>query len=73
MSDTPTPEEQAEMAVILSDKVKDLVRTHLKEALEDFGFLYGLDQYPVVNMITSHHEFKVALKKLMREMLDNTY
>ncbi len=37
-----TPEEQAAMAVILDDKVKELVRKHLKETLEDYGFVNTL-------------------------------
>ena len=33
---------QAEMAIKLSDNVRDLVRQHLKEAMEDYGFVSGM-------------------------------
>lgn len=51
MSEEVTIEEQAAMAVILSDKVKELVREHLKDALEDANFLYSVDVSFLINML----------------------
>jgi hypothetical protein len=33
---------QAELAIKLSDSVRELVREHLKEALQDFRFLHSV-------------------------------
>jgi hypothetical protein len=46
-----TPEEQAAMAVILDDKVKELVRKHLKEAMEDYEFVNSFYAIPLADQI----------------------
>ncbi len=45
---------QAEMAIRLSDNVRDLVRKHLQDALEDFSFMTSLNSFPLSQAIMRH-------------------
>jgi hypothetical protein len=61
---------QAEMAVKLSDNVKDLVRMHLKNALEDPAFTHNLNGYPLAQVVSNHltggdYNFQQAVKIAM--------
>jgi hypothetical protein len=45
-------EKQAEVSVLLDDKVRELVRRHLKEALEDPNFMVSLyDRHPLQSAV----------------------
>lgn len=52
---TEVPDQtQAEMAIKLSDNVRELVRQHLKEALEDPAFMGMLQSYCMAQSVMRH-------------------
>jgi hypothetical protein len=75
--DEVTEEEQAAMAVILDDKVRELVRKHLQEALEDWDFLNPTNLFPLAERITSHvfdiadtdFKFRQAVKRAITDQM----
>jgi len=61
---------QAEMAIKLSDNVRDLVRQHLKEALEDPEFIANVNTYSMAegvmrNVTASNLNFQMAVKNVI--------
>jgi hypothetical protein len=61
---------QAEMAVKLSDNVRDLVRMHIKEALEDMNFVGSLNSFPLAQSTQRHfnagdYTFQQAVKNVI--------
>jgi hypothetical protein len=61
---------QAEMAIKLSDNVQDLVRKHLKAALEDMNFMVTVNTYPMAegvlrNLNVSNLNFQNAVKNVI--------
>jgi hypothetical protein len=58
---------QAELAIQLSDNVRELVRKHLKAALEDMNFMATVNTYPMAEGVLRHlnptnHNFQQAVK-----------
>jgi hypothetical protein len=53
MSET-TDEEQAAMAIKLTDNVRDLIRSEIKAALEDRAFLARLHSTDLAHMLTAY-------------------
>ena len=58
---------QAELELQLSDNVRELVRKHLKEALEDMNFMATVNTYPMAEGVLRHlnptnHNFQQAIK-----------
>ena len=58
---------QAEMAIKLSDNVRELVRKHLKAALEDMNFMATVNTYPMAEGVLrqlnpTNHNFQQAVK-----------
>lgn len=68
MSD-PTLEDQAALAVVLDDKVRELVRRHLYDALHDPSFMDSINPYPlttaVTRFISTDYNFQNAVKQVM--------
>lgn len=65
----PTIEDQAAMAIVLSDKIRELVRTHLFEALTDPSFMDSINPYQlttaVTRFISTDYNFQNAVKQVM--------
>lgn len=65
----PTLEDQAALAVVLDDKVRELVRRHLAEALQDATFMTALNPFPlstlVANGLLHDYNFQSAVKQVM--------
>ena len=60
-------EEQVALAVALDDKISELVRKHLKAALEDPNFILSLNTFPLGQAITRNlnggdYNFQQAVK-----------
>jgi hypothetical protein len=58
---------QAELELQLSDNARELVRKHLKEALEDMNFMATVNTYPMAEGVLRHlnptnHNFQQAIK-----------
>lgn len=58
---------QAEMAIKLSDNVRELVRQHIREALQDQIFLATINPYLLSEAVLRHlnptnHNFQQAVK-----------
>jgi hypothetical protein len=63
-------EEQAALAVVLENKVRELVRRELKAALEDSAFTHNLNGYPLAQVVSNHltggdYNFQQAVKTAM--------
>jgi hypothetical protein len=63
-------EEQAALAVVLDDKISELVRRELKAALEDPAFTHNLNGYPLAQVVSNHltggdYNFQQAVKTAM--------
>lgn len=71
-------EEQAVMAIKLADNVRELIRSEIRAALEDYGFVqneinvYRLAQALMPNII-SDPRFKDAVLNIIRAKINNTY
>jgi hypothetical protein len=68
-------EKQAEYSVLLDDKVRELVRRHIKEALEDPSFMGGLNGYYISeatmrNLNPSNHLFQQAIKNVIVQQMN---
>ena len=70
-------DEQAAMAIKLTDNVRALIREHLLHALEDPAFIAQLNLYPlhsrVVSMHNSDTDFRIAVKAALTNILNNSY
>jgi hypothetical protein len=70
-----TTEEQAAMAVILDDKVRELVRKHLREALEDPSFVSSLAAWNLTDVVcrhaSTHSGFRAAVIQLLTQKLNH--
>ena len=69
MSDVST-EDQAALAIVFEENIRELVRKHLKAALEDPNFILGLNTFPLGQAITrnlngSDYNFQQAVKTAM--------
>lgn len=72
-----TNEEQAAMAITLDDSVRELVRKHIKEALEDYAFVGVLSPYPLGDLIThgvfakmqASYVFRDAVKAVISDQM----
>ena len=63
-------EVQAAMSLKLEESVRDLVRKHLKAALEDPAFTHNLNGYPLAQVVANHltggdYNFQQAVKTAM--------
>jgi hypothetical protein len=63
-------EDQVALAVALDDKISELVRKHLKAALEDPAFTHNLNGYPLAQVVSNHltggdYNFQQAVKTAM--------
>jgi hypothetical protein len=61
---------QAELELKLSDNVRDLVRMHIKEALEDMNFVGSLNSFPLAQSTQRHfnagdYTFQQAVKNVI--------
>ena len=66
---------QAELAIQLSDNVRELVRKHLKEALEDMNFMVTVNTYPMAegvlrNLNPNNHLFQQAIKNVIVQQMN---
>jgi hypothetical protein len=66
---------QAEMAIKLSDNVRDLVRMHVKEALEDMNFVGCLNTFPLAQSTQRHlnaseYTFQNAVKTVIANQMN---
>ena len=68
-------EKQAEYSVLLDDKVRELVRRHLKEALEDPTFMgsvvsHSLTQAVQRNLNPNDNNFQYAVKTVIANQMN---
>jgi len=61
---------QAELAIQLSDNVRELVRKHLKAALEDSNFMGGVNTFSLSQSVQRHinggdYNFQNAVKNVI--------
>ena len=61
---------QAELEIRLSDNVRELVRQHIKEALEDSMFMGNLNAFPLSQaaarfLNAGDHSFQQAVRSVM--------
>jgi hypothetical protein len=66
---------QAELELQLSDNVRELVRKHLKEALEDPSFMgplngYYMSEVTMRNLNPSNHLFQQAVKSVITHQMN---
>ena len=66
---------QAEMAIMLSDNVRDLVRQHMRDALQDQNFLatinpYLLSEAVLQNLNSSNFAFQQAVKTIIANQMN---
>jgi len=66
---------QAEMAIKLSDNVRDLVRQHMRDALQDQNFLatinpYLLSEAVLQNLNSSNFAFQQAVKTIIANQMN---
>jgi hypothetical protein len=69
MSDTSI-EDQAALAIVFEENIRDLVRKHLRDALEDANFMGTLNGFPmaeaVLRNLHSHNlNFQNAVKSVI--------
>lgn len=67
-------EDQAALAIVFEENIRELVRKHLKEALEDYSFIGGLNTFPLGQAITrnlnaSDYNFQQAVKNVIAQQL----
>jgi hypothetical protein len=60
-------EDQAALAIVFEENIRDLVRKHLKAALEDMNFMVTVNTYPMAEGVLRHlnptnHNFQQAVK-----------
>jgi hypothetical protein len=69
MSDVST-EDQAALAIVFEENIRELVRKHLKAALEDPAFTQNLNGNPLAQVVTNHlngndYNFQQAVKTVI--------
>jgi hypothetical protein len=68
-------EKQADYSLLLDEKVKELVRRHLKEALEDPSFMGGVNSYSLAqavsrNINAGEYNFQQAVKQVIMNQMN---
>jgi len=63
-------EDQAALAIVFEENIRDLVRKHLKAALEDMNFMVTVNTYPMAegvlrNLNVSNLNFQNAVKNVI--------
>lgn len=74
MSDTSI-EDQAALAIVFDENIRDLVRKHLKAALEDPDFMAGVNSYPLAqsvsrNLNANEYSFQNAVKTVISNQMN---
>jgi hypothetical protein len=74
MSDTSI-EDQAALAIVFEENIRDLVRKHLKAALEDMNFMVTVNTYPMAegvlrNLNPNNHLFQQAIKNVIVQQMN---
>ena len=74
MSDTSI-EDQAALAIVFEENIRDLVRKHLKAALEDMNFMATVNTYPMAegvlrNLNPNNHLFQQAIKNVIVQQMN---
>lgn len=64
-----TDEEQAAMAIKLSDDVRQLIRDEVKAALEDWAFCSALYKMPLTDCILREVNTNVTLQNLLAQAI----
>lgn len=70
MSETSV-EDQAALAIVFEENIRELVRKHLKAALEDHMFMQGIgDSYPLTQTVmrsltAGDYNFQQAVKQVI--------
>lgn len=62
-------EGDASMAVVLHDKVRELVRKHLKEALEDYNFMGNVMSHPLSEAVSRSAYGGVGFANAVRDVI----
>ena len=70
----PTVEDQAALAIVFDENIRELVRKHLKEALEDPTFMASMtDTYPLMDAAFrsagANHAFIHGVKKAIVDQM----
>jgi hypothetical protein len=68
MSDT-SPEDQAALAIVFEENIRELVRKHLKEALEDKVFVDSLFAYPLTEAVSRGLNTSSAFNSAVRGII----
>jgi hypothetical protein len=68
MSDT-SPEDQAALAIVFEENIRELVRKHLKEALEDWGFLNSVYMHPMAAVILGNLNTSTAFHNTVKNVI----
>lgn len=68
-------EDDAAMAFVLNGKIRELVRKHLKEALEDPNFMATVNTYPMAEGVLRHlnandYNFQQAVKNVIAQQMN---
>lgn len=74
MSDTSI-EDQAALAIVFDENIRDLVRKHLKAALEDPDFMGGLNMYHLTQSASQYlnpnnTSFRNAVKTVILDQMN---
>lgn len=74
MSDTSV-EDQAALAIVFEENIRELVRKHLKVALEDPNFVGSLNTFPLGQAITRNlnandYNFQQAVKNVITQQMN---
>jgi hypothetical protein len=75
-ADEVTAEEQALMALKLQENVRDLIRSEVQSALQDYDFLSRLMTANLFSTLMARHQndstFRIAVRDAVKMMLDRT-
>jgi hypothetical protein len=68
-------EDQAALAIVFEENIRDLVRKHLKAALEDMNFMVTVNTYPMAegvlrNLNPNNHLFQQAIKNVIVQQMN---
>ena len=68
-------EDDAAMAFVLHGKIEELVRKHMKAALEDPNFMSGVNSYPLAqsvsrNLNANEYAFQNAVKQVIMNQMN---
>jgi len=74
MSDVSV-EDQAALAIVFEENIRDLVRKHLKDALEDYNFIGSLNTFPLAQSTQRHfnagdYNFQQAVKNVIAQQMN---